>query len=957
MNEPSSSNSDDDVVVFSPLIAVVNAIQDNSTNSQPEDTLFDRFLRDLVRVDTDSKGASPSSVLNSPEKRRMTLFREGGGDQQQDYDSDEDDAVLQEQLSGASSHNHYRSPTKSDASRSNSPFFRKSSLRSVRGDHATSYLSAQQQQQDEQHFFSRARILSVSDRYGFPPSKDPEGTNNLAYAIQTAYQQTQHRNHHNPTRAALLQQAASTYPIQGMVGTGWAEKHIHALPSVLLLVCTVSSVPAIQTVQDRKLMETIEHLQYSLVPKRQCAVQIVGLLLEGTDSIIGQQWSSAIALEQDHPVMALHPTRADDVQRLQTAIQEASLTYYLRQARRTKEKLYALLRDTGTRSSVGSSSRGAPPPVQLSPSIVRYCHKIAVFYEFQQRPEKSLRFMHLGYRQLGLYFGWVQSEDARPKKLQIPEEKAASKQPPSTAATQLQHQATMDDESGGVEIELGPPKEAEADDDDEYWTNLFPPLHDAVFQCRAVAHWFNLRLLTSGLASRTEGGVLAASQQWQNHFQLFLASPPTAPWHAWSFAVQQRCLWSRLVEQHYTHMALSKAQHDTVAIRCSPWRAYQAAAEATLRLACELGKDNTPSPTILPAQRSNDRPRYMGGRSSPDTSLPFEYASCRAAPHREQALELILKAVQLFEQEQQQLGLGLFYAADEMSERSSCRTGAHLYYLAGGILLGMQRFAEAAAYLTKGCQYARGWRKLELGLRRMLIECYEHMEVTPDDSSGRTSSGQALASMILDSYFNTDMSSSDLRRALDHFSTMSGGGNVLKWHHETHEEEDLSLPFCFALTFPGQTHATSGDTVAASVLIKSNLDYAVHVNSVTLATLAGSIPIPANDLMAASNASEGTGNGVIIQAKTSIIISTNIELPRDVSMIAFDESGNGGELQGIAGKGSFAKNAKPRTAGITSAGTYVLSLCWVGVCSPRSRCHLNNSSSFQLELDSYRRPS
>jgi hypothetical protein len=92
------------------------------------------------------------------------------------------------------------------------------------------------------------------------------------------------------------------------------------------------------------------------------------------------------------------------------------------------------------------------------------------------------------------------------------------------------------------------------------------------------------------------------------------------------------------------------------------------------------------------------------------------------------------------------------------------------------------------------------------------------------------------------------------------------------------------------------------------------------VSSVKLKTLAGEIEIPTNDLVTAKNADEGT-DGIIVQAKSCIIVSTRIELPRDVSMIAFDESGNGGELQGTAGKGSFAKNAKPRSAGITAAGT------------------------------------
>jgi hypothetical protein len=236
--------------------------------------------------------------------------------------------------------------------------------------------------------------------------------------------------------------------------------------------------------------------------------------------------------------------------------------------------------------------------------------------------------------------------------------------------------------------------------------------------------------------------------------------------------------------------------------------------------------------------------------------------------------------------------------------------------LAGGILLGMSRHEDAAAQLAKATKHAKGWRELELAIRRMLIECYGKHMPSPSDAS---ESSQTLASMILDSYFNADMSSRDLRRALGHFASLSGGES-LKWYHDSVNEEDSSLPFSFAVTFPGTTHATAGEPVKASVLIKSNLDYAVHVNSVALLSLAGELPIATNDLVSAQNASEGGEGSIIIQAKTEIVLSTEINLPRDLSIIAANESGNGGEMQGIAGKGSLSTRARPRCAGITSAG-------------------------------------
>jgi len=275
----------------------------------------------------------------------------------------------------------------------------------------------------------------------------------------------------------------------------------------------------------------------------------------------------------------------------------------------------------------------------------------------------------------------------------------------------------------------------------------------------------------------------------------------------------------------------------------------------------------------------------------------------------------VLRSITLFENELQREKRG-FYAEDAFRERSSSRTGARLYYLAGGILLGMNRHEEAAAQLTKAAKHAQGWRELELAIRRMLIECYGKHMPSPSDVS---ESSQTLASMILDSYFNAEMSSRDLRRALGHFASLSGGES-LKWYHSSVNEEDSSLPFSFAVTFPGTTHATAGEPVKASVLIRSNLDYAVHVNSVVLLSLAGALQIPTNDMLGAQNASEGSEGSIIIQAKTEIVVSTEVNLPKDLSMIASNESGNGGEMQGVAGKGSFSVSARPRSAGVTSAG-------------------------------------
>jgi hypothetical protein len=206
----------------------------------------------------------------------------------------------------------------------------------------------------------------------------------------------------------------------------------------------------------------------------------------------------------------------------------------------------------------------------------------------------------------------------------------------------------------------------------------------------------------------------------------------------------------------------------------------------------------------------------------------------------EMALEMLTRAVARFENEMEKSEIE--DGADEQRAKfnATCRSGARIFYLYGGILLGKQHYKEAIVYLEKAVKYSQGWRGLELVIRRMLIECYE--KLLPSQATATKEQSATIASMILDSYFNSEMSSRNMRRALDNFSSHSGG-DIFKLHRYCIDESTSSLPFSFAVTFPRTTHATAGDEAVASVMIKSNLDYAVHINSVTLLTLAGKVQV------------------------------------------------------------------------------------------------------------------
>lgn len=881
MESLSSSFKDEEFLGVSPLLFAVNAIHDDQHRS----ILFDSFLSAVATSSRHDATDDTTSTTTTTNKKTISLFRPDG----EDYSSDEDDG-FQDFLNHNTTNHHPRSTTTFTYLGNN----RRPPNDGVT-EHETSYAKI-----PAKNFFQRARILSVSERYGLPPSKDPEGTHNLAYELSAAYRRR---------LADCIQHvslAFERYPIAGIMPSGWLEKHRHALPSVIMVVCTVCSSQIHQAEQDRRLFSVVEHLQYSLVPKRHCSVQIVGIMTDGVSDAQGQDWSHAIyqdiVLEQQqespNTIIAITLLRASSdlqqqsdtpaLQKLMKSMEDASILYYLRQARRTKDKLLKLVDDKKRKNGT---------PLLLSPLIIRYCCKIAVFYEFQQKHEKCIRFLIIAYRQTTKYYNYLL------ERLSSTSATATNEQSPSRTSSPL----TIGVSGESVEMELGSPEKGIV------WSEIAsPPPDDALYQCCGVAEWLNQKLLVSGFSSQTEGGLVAAANQWRQHTRHFAIRHAYAEsWWDYLYITRQRGIMSYLVER-FPLKALSGGEYEEVVLRCSSWRAYESTAEAMLHLNRALDSVRNESSVEMTQASTADglRNRYIGGFSSGLSRK--ELSAQMKINHVEEALKLVLKAISIFEREQERLKLG-FYAEDEFSERHSCRTGARLFYLAGGILLGMEQHEEAANHLSKASRYATGWRELELSIRRMLISCYEKHIPTEDNASSEN-----LASMILDSYFNAEMSSQDLRTALSHFAAVTGG-DTLQWRHEARDEQDESLPVSFSVNFPGKTHATLGDAVVAAVTIKSNLDYAIHLTSAKLKTLAGEIEIPTNDLLAAKNASEGT-DGIIVQAKASILVSTRIELPKDVSMIAFDESGNGGELQGTAGKGAFAKNAKPRSAGVTAAG-------------------------------------
>lgn len=291
--------------------------------------------------------------------------------------------------------------------------------------------------------------------------------------------------------------------------------------------------------------------------------------------------------------------------------------------------------------------------------------------------------------------------------------------------------------------------------------------------------------------------------------------------------------------------------------------------------------------------------------------LAFNSHSALLFASLEKALQLTLRAIELFEQESAVLKAESENVEGETSEKPFLPSGARMYYMAGGILLGMKRYQDAIPHLEKAASSCAEWDRLEHSIRKMLVECYKHYMPRPSPDVPN----EAADAKMLEMMFFSGVPISEVRPILESYRNVRGNDS-LKWNLESTSDSDMSLPFSFSVTFPGSTHATAGDTVSANVTIKSNLSFPVLVKSVTLMSGTGPITVPSRDLTDAQNAEKVLGGGVILLPMNDILFSTEVVLPRDLDKIPSDEGSSG----------SAVPSARPRTAGISAAGKLVLIL-------------------------------
>jgi len=315
-------------------------------------------------------------------------------------------------------------------------------------------------------FFSRANIVPVSHRHAFPPSKDPKGSKNAISRLNTNLSKRGVSGGNKTTNSVngvgfgegfsnedysskIQLEIASV--IGGILPSGWIEKHLHALPSVLLIVTVVdlSNTLYQQAKLEQHLTNTLEALRSSCAKKRDCPVHLVCLIQDcnRTGNVVGGISCGSPSLGSYHhrcanpvenerlaniktvcrlssnAITTVHICSKatysadnldeddgnngeefdfyieEELQKLQQSIREASMSYYLTQVRRCKKKHSNLHHDKF---------------MELLPVAARYCFKIGVFYEFQMhddqtRAGKSAKYWMEAYQNVLDYYRYLQA--------------------------------------------------------------------------------------------------------------------------------------------------------------------------------------------------------------------------------------------------------------------------------------------------------------------------------------------------------------------------------------------------------------------------------------------------------------------------------------------------------------------------------------------------------------------
>jgi len=163
-------------------------------------------------------------------------------------------------------------------------------------DNVSTALSSYSREHPPIHFMSkRARVVSVSSRHAFPPSKFPKGkmdplaTNSgPSSGVGTTIMLGENTNNSGSGASGLNWMSSYQIENEGILPIGWLEKHARALPSAIIIVTTLqlsltSSNDDVQThlhMGIKHASNSVENIRMTLAEKRSVPIHLVCLIKE-----------------------------------------------------------------------------------------------------------------------------------------------------------------------------------------------------------------------------------------------------------------------------------------------------------------------------------------------------------------------------------------------------------------------------------------------------------------------------------------------------------------------------------------------------------------------------------------------------------------------------------------------------------------------------------------------------
>lgn len=759
-------------------------------------------------------------------------------------------------------------------------------------------------------FFSHARVVPVSHRHAFPPSKDPHGNQNAVsklnsalYAVRNqkavpAYDPYSDRSAKpiSPVTAILAKN-----PIAGILPEGWIEKHTHALPSAILVVTSLLLTASSQEQArlEQHVASTIENITLSCAKKRESPIQVVCLVKISGDRPTPKE----LAAESERvanikstcrltsgAVTCLHYYEnindgtgekgftflQQDFEKVEKAVQDESMLYYLTQVRRCKRK-YALLHHVKF--------------TELQPYAVRYCIKIAMFYEFQgcvdsERRQKSATYWKEAYRILKDYYLNIKGRNGKNETKDQVKSSAESvssiekRQKVPMKSNENGHENSVTDElnlndanseylpDDGVEVALVEPRNINStqttaplgqqsdeitsrnggknekasrdvlkevgDDGDEMLTRS----EDMVQQCLAVADILNIKLLSINYSyamewlnrpdslndpeSRHEFTFQSLSKQIRTHIQVFLSLYNTQP--GVSNHDMKHPIWLYLSFVARQRFVISEFLQ-----RCPIPSNWSVSSDVeTIRYCNAFHHYVTSGKAFLKLHAAVETSSTSTNKSGFHNILAKNddkqrFVGCCSAHDIQSTWDKESK------QDHLELALNSFRRALEVASgkgRIFARSIARVYYLMAGIHMKRHKSKLAADLLKKARSLVQGFPLIQTALDAALKECLTKVEQKYDPDFAALQLLSCEQSTLLSGNYISSLAKIAKQRDV----------NELKWGHSME-------PFHYSFTFPRNLYASEGNIVEGMLHVSSNLPFPVKIEKIEIHTNVGKLVI------------------------------------------------------------------------------------------------------------------